>query len=229
MTATPPSVAAAPVHTLPLPPIPEVDGPLLVHVIYPDSMQRLTTRDSNFIFGSVGSGRAALTIDGVPVEVKPNGAFLAFLPVPSDSAPRYALVATRGADTARLMRPVRVPAQRVQFTLGGPLIADSASVTPRGSLARRDDELVHVSVRVTTSALPWLKLTNGDKQTLYAEPAPSGLRDTVAQIGYGIVASADVPARLLRAKTEIIVQQGSAQARFPLAIVEPVQLSPPQF
>ncbi len=226
--STPPVTAVVP-KTPTLPPIPDVDGPLLIHVQYPDSLQRLTTRDSNFIFGSVGSGRAALTINGVSVDVRANGAFLAFLPVPPDSAPRYELVATRAADTARLVRPVRLPSPRAQFTADGPLIVDSGSIAPRGLLARRDDELVHVSVRTPATAMTYLKLANGDRQTLFAEPQPSDVHDTLAQIGYGVVHSADIPARLLRAKTEIIVERGSFTGRFPLSVVEPVPVSPPQF
>ena len=60
-------------------------GPLSVYVEYPDSLQRITARDSNFVFGTVGTGDATLIIDGEFVEVEPNGAFLAWLPVPSAS------------------------------------------------------------------------------------------------------------------------------------------------
>src|SRR5665213_4133514 len=62
-----------------LPPIPAVDGPLNLHVVYPSPNQLLGVRDSNYIFGSTGSGAARLTIDGVDVPVFPNGAFLAWL------------------------------------------------------------------------------------------------------------------------------------------------------
>ena len=67
----------------------------------------IATRDSNFIFGSTGSGRATLTINGAPVTVAPNGAWLAFLPVPPDGV--YRLQATRDGETAALERRVRAP------------------------------------------------------------------------------------------------------------------------
>ncbi len=70
----------------------------------------LTVRDSNFIFGSVGTGDAALRINGVPVPVWPNGAFMGWLPVPPDSAPRYELLASSGKERARLILPIKVPA-----------------------------------------------------------------------------------------------------------------------
>ena len=45
-----------------LPPVPDVRGPLQISVTYPKPDQMLTVRDSNFIFGSVGTGDAALQI-----------------------------------------------------------------------------------------------------------------------------------------------------------------------
>src|SRR3979490_3375621 len=60
----------------PLPPIPEVDGPLNIRVVYPSANQVVTSKDSNFIFGSIGSGRASLTVNGVPAAGCPNGRVL---------------------------------------------------------------------------------------------------------------------------------------------------------
>jgi N-acetylmuramoyl-L-alanine amidase len=92
-----------------LPPVPEVRGPLVINVQYPKPEQMLTVRDSNFIFGSVGTGAAALRINGVAVPVWPDGAFMGWLPVPPDSAPRYEILARSGAESARLVLPIRVP------------------------------------------------------------------------------------------------------------------------
>lgn len=92
-----------------LPPVPEVRGPLHINVEYPKPDQLLTVRDSNFIFGSVGSGDAALRINGVAVPVWPNGAFMGWLAVPPDSAPRYELLAGNATATARLNLPIRLP------------------------------------------------------------------------------------------------------------------------
>ena len=91
-----------------LPPVPLVTGPLAPRVVYPTANAMIQSRDSNFIFGSIGNGNAALTINGQPVHVWPNGAYLAWLPIPSADAPRYDLVATLGADTARMSLPVRL-------------------------------------------------------------------------------------------------------------------------
>jgi N-acetylmuramoyl-L-alanine amidase len=95
-----------------LPPVPTVSGPISLYVEYPDSLQRITARDSNFVFGTIGTGDATLIIDGEFVNVEPNGAFLAWLPVPvatrGDTA-EYHLVARRGAEVDSLVHPIRVP------------------------------------------------------------------------------------------------------------------------
>jgi N-acetylmuramoyl-L-alanine amidase len=49
----------------------------------------------------------SLEINGHPVEVKPNGAYLAWLPVPAGTNPIYRLVARRGTDSASMEHAVR--------------------------------------------------------------------------------------------------------------------------
>src|SRR5437762_2799126 len=92
-----------------LPPVPDVRGPLQITVTYPKPDQMLTVRDSNFIFGNVGTGDAALRINGVAVPVYPNGAFMGWLPVPPDSSPHYEILARNATASARLILPVKVP------------------------------------------------------------------------------------------------------------------------
>lgn len=117
---SPEALAAGAPSSPVIPPVPLVTGALVPRVVYPRANAMISARDSNFIFGSVGNGNAALTINGSPVHVWPNGAYLAFLPLPPADAARYDLVATLGADTARMTLPVRLPAP-------APLAADSAS------------------------------------------------------------------------------------------------------
>src|SRR5688500_14887298 len=90
-----------------LPAIPLVTGPVAINVVYPTANSVVASRDSNFIFGSIGNGNAALFINGQASPVWPNGAFLAFLPVPSREASAYDLVAVLGRDTTRLTHPIR--------------------------------------------------------------------------------------------------------------------------
>lgn len=113
-----------------LPAIDSVDGPLRLTVVYPPDSLAITAADSNFIFGATGSGLARLRVNGTHVPVSPNGAWLAFLPVPSDGV--YRLDATTGSDTVRLERTVvlpRVPA----LASGEAFVPDSDE--PRGAIA----------------------------------------------------------------------------------------------
>jgi N-acetylmuramoyl-L-alanine amidase len=93
-----------------LPAITLVDGPLNIKVVYPRPNQEIQVRDSNFIFGSVGSGKATLSINGYDVPVAPNGAFLGFIPVPRGEKPAYELVASNGAENASATVNIRGPA-----------------------------------------------------------------------------------------------------------------------
>lgn len=78
-----------------LPPIPSVQGPLDITLIYPTVGMIRPGVSKNFIFGSVGTDGAVLTINGDTVPVAPNGAFLAFLPVPRRT---YTLLAEKGEE-----------------------------------------------------------------------------------------------------------------------------------
>src|SRR5215212_6232375 len=95
-----------------LPAVPAVDGPLAIRVVYPRPDQVVTSRDSNFIFGSIGSGRATLRINGQLARVYPNGAFIAFVPNPPSPSPRYELVAERGGESVRSTLSIAYPAPR---------------------------------------------------------------------------------------------------------------------
>jgi N-acetylmuramoyl-L-alanine amidase len=96
-------------------------------------------------------------VNGAPVPVAANGAFLAYLPVPPAGAPRYVLVAARGADTARRTVAVRLRARRV-LAATGRLVVDSGSVAPAGRAVLRADEPVRVSVRAPRNARAWLEV-----------------------------------------------------------------------
>jgi N-acetylmuramoyl-L-alanine amidase len=101
-----------------------VIGPLAIKVIYPTENQLIQSKDSNFIFGSVGNGDAALLINGVSAPVWPNGAFMAWLANPPASSPKYELIAAVGRDTVRYVRPVKIapqpaPAPVATDTMGG--------------------------------------------------------------------------------------------------------------
>jgi N-acetylmuramoyl-L-alanine amidase len=201
----------------PLPPIPLVEGPIALKTAYPQANQTIPVRDSNFIFGTVGNGHATLTINGASVPVAPNGTFLAYLPVPPSSAPRYELVARTATDSNRLVVPVRVPSPRVQLPLDGRLVVDTGSATPRGNtnLLLRDNEPVRVSIRAPSNATAWVM--SGTQ------------RASMALIGTNLFAT-DVTYGDLKSGSTLFVARGADTVRLSLSRPSPVAQRPsPQY
>ena len=206
---SPPTVATfergiTPRQAPPLPAIPLVEGPLAPKTVYPEPNQAIAVRDSNFIFGSVGNGHATLTINGASVPVAPNGTFMAYLPVPPHSDPRYELVARNGADEARTVVPVRVPPPRVDLPLDGRLVVDSSSVSPRGTttnLLLRDNEPIRVSVRAPVNATAWV--------------AVGGKNVPLANLG-GNTFATDITYADLKAGPALFVARGADTVKFTL-------------
>lgn len=156
-----------------LPPVPAAAGPLRIDVVYPDEGAALTVGDSNFVFGNVGRGDARLNINGAAVEVAPNGAFLAFLPVPRDGVynlTAQARVQEGGAIrmmSAGLRRTVRVPVAQEPPAAGGPLAVVAGTVTPAAALTVLEGEPVTVRFRATPGAQARLVFGDGSSQPLY--------------------------------------------------------------
>ena len=161
-----------------LPPVPAARGPLAISVIYPSTSDLVDARDSNFIFGSLGTGDATLFINGRGVPVEPNGTWIAWLPVPADSVIQYDITARTATDSAHLVYTAKrvfrftPPAQGVWL--------DSTSMTPRGSAWWPSDEFLPVSVRAVEGAEVRVLLPNGTIVQLRASPqnedAPWGVR-----------------------------------------------------
>jgi N-acetylmuramoyl-L-alanine amidase len=215
-----------------LPPIPLVEGKLALRVVYPTPEHVIESRDSNFVMGSVGNGHATLTINGTPVPVAPNGAFLAFLPLPPRETSRYDLVATAGADTASLAYVVKLPPPAVHFAPVGPLAYDSASVTPAPTarLALRDDEMVRVSIRAPSNAAVLWRGDAGAGAPLVNGTAPLGARlfgtpgataPSWRAPGDAEQFAVDLPAKMLRARTELLIVRGDDTLHVLLGSVAP--------
>jgi N-acetylmuramoyl-L-alanine amidase len=185
--ATAPPPAAAP-HDVPmtdpgvdppvrndLPPVPARNGALRIDVAYPGEGAALTAADSNFIFGSVGTGGATLTINGARVDVAANGAFLGFLPVPWDGV--YRLRATAGGQTAETERRVRAPAQTTVSASG----IRSETLTPRGVMTAYPGERVTVRFRGAPGGRARIRLPDGSTypmvETQVLERAEGFLQD----------------------------------------------------
>jgi N-acetylmuramoyl-L-alanine amidase len=209
---TPP--APAPVRSPSLPPVPLVEGPLAIRVTFPPADYAITSRDSNFIFGTIGNGRATLTINGYPARVWPNGTYLAFVPNPPPDTALYALVAAAGRDTARLTHPVRVAPAPEPLPTTGPLVVDSASATPQGTLFLREDERVRVSVRAPANAGAFVVW-------------PAG-RQPLTWLGAETFVT-EVPARTFRDSALIVIARDADTVRLPLARLDPVDTAPPRW
>ncbi len=165
---TPVAGAADTIGASHLPPVASVQGPLAIHVVYPAAGDIVDARDSSFIFGSVGSGDAALTINGAPVRVWPNGAWIAWLPFPHDTLMQFDLVARTPRDSARLL----YTAHRTARTATAPgLWLDSTSINPRGQVWMPRGEPIAVSVRAAEGAEVRLRLAGGTVVPLTAMPA----------------------------------------------------------
>lgn len=191
-----PAVAVEP-SSATLPPVPFVDGPVRVQVVYPAAGGVIDARDSTFMFGSVGSGRATLTINGQPVPVWPNGAWLAWVPLPPDSLMRFELVAraSRGdsvavaadsaaadgvaADSSALVLEVSRAAAYVP-PAGRAAWIDTTSFEPRGSAWWPRDEYLPLRVRAAEGATVRLRLRDGTLIPFVARPSreavPWGIR-----------------------------------------------------
>jgi N-acetylmuramoyl-L-alanine amidase len=139
-----------------LPPIPEVEAPLAIRVVHPTPGTPKPRVDSTFVFGSVGTGGAALSINGTPVPVAPNGAFLAYLPVPENGV--YELTAAKGGQQATATAAYRAPAA------APPPAAAAAPAVPEGVFAAP-------RAGVVTGGADTLA-TGSD--AVYARPTPTG-------------------------------------------------------
>ena len=156
-----------------LPPVPPVAGPISMYVEYPDSLQSVAVSDSNFVFGTIGTGDATLIIDGEFVNVEPNGAFLAWLPVPAairgDTA-EYHLVARRGAVVDSLVHPIRVPTDEGPDWEEGQLL-DPGWLGVRAERWALPDESISIELRAFPEAEVEL-VAGSTRITLVPGPRP---------------------------------------------------------
>ena len=195
-----------------LPPIPLVQGTLAPRVQYPPAGHTIQARDSTFVFGSVGHGGASLTVNGAPVPVKPNGAWIAYLPVPPASAPHYELLAIAGPDTVRELHPVAILPPRPDFGVAGPLVLDTASLLPLPGLVLPDGEPVEVSVLAPANAQLWLESAGATPLPLIVVET----RGTAARWGR------EVDAGRLRGGGSLVAVLGADTARLTIPPVLPI-------
>lgn len=141
----------------PWPAVAPVRGPLRITVTYPAAGTAIAAGDSTFLFGTVGDGRASLTVAGRPVTVAPNGAWLAWVPIPRDSVFALALEARLGGDTARADLPLR----RAGWVREEGAWVDRGSMAPTGDVRLPRDEPLPLTVRAAPGARVRLRLADG--------------------------------------------------------------------
>ncbi len=217
-----------------LPPVPDVVGPLAPRVEYPDSLQLIAAVDSNFLHGTLGTGDATLVIDGVLVDVEPNGAFLAWLPVPEaergDTA-WYRLVARRGTEIDTLLHPVlRPPAAPADAWSEGGLL-DPGWLGEKRERWALPDEPITIELRAAPDAE--VVLVAG-RTTLPLDPGPRpDLRSLTLGAGE-LYRTACVPEDCNwgpapdRLRIEVRARRGDETQRetlvLPLRVLDPVRL-----
>jgi len=148
-----------------LPPVPLVQGPLAPRVVYPQWNQMIASRDSNFITGSVGNGRASVTVNGQEVRVWPNGAFLGWIPNPPPTAAHLVVVARLGTDSAVYVHQVRVAGMTPppSDTIKPPAITDTVPtwvVLRDTSLSLSDTDRVVIGRPQPNTTYRWFFMPN---------------------------------------------------------------------
>lgn len=158
--------------------MPAADGPLAIRLVYPSQADRVDVEDSSFVFGSVGDGRAAVTVNGQPARVTRNGAFIAWIRYPAESPARLVIEARRGSERATTVVTVQ-RTERFDPPATGPWI-DPQSLSPRGRVWWPAEEALPLSVRASEGATVSLVLPGGRRILLSPTgspaPVPAGLR-----------------------------------------------------
>jgi N-acetylmuramoyl-L-alanine amidase len=162
-----------------LPPVPRVKGPLALRVVYPPPDAVLQFRDSSFLFGTVGTGEARVTIDGQPARVWPNGAWLAYVALPPDSVMQLHIEARTDSAATSIVYPVRrVVADAGRLTVGMVWL-DSLSLAPTGSIWLGRGEYLTLNARASEGAEVRLRLPDGTVVPLTLQPQPLEVPATV--------------------------------------------------
>lgn len=168
----------------PLPPIPAVRGELAIRVGYPRPGATVAIADSTFLFGTVGDGRATLTVDGRPVAVANNGAWLAWVAVPQDSAPVLRLEARLGARVVRQALPL----VRAGWIPDSGTRVSRASLRPTGRLWLPTGEPLTLQVEAAAGA--GVRLLLADGRVIPFAPSLRSALPPAGQLAFGREAGA---------------------------------------
>ncbi|HYU88823.1 MAG TPA: N-acetylmuramoyl-L-alanine amidase [Gemmatimonadales bacterium] len=211
---------------------------LHIAVVYPAVTDVIQSHDSVFLFGAVRGGSGGplrLGINGQSVPVLPNGAWIAWLPLPDDTVAHFVMAATgAGPDSSRYVYTARI-APQFRPPAGRPVWIDTTSFTPAGTLALPAGEGIPLSVQAAPGAmvrllLPWGSSVPLVPDTLPAE-LPAGVRafviDTAPRrrlptagryVGWLPAAALCADGRTACATLVLTVGADTATARWPLGV-----------
>ncbi len=156
--------------------IPPLDGALRIELPYPQPGTIVPAVDSIAAWGTVGTGRATLEVNGVKVKVEPNGTFAMFVPAPPGTNPALLFVARRGSE--RVTRTI--PLSR----------AGATSITPATPRTEAEGGVRPWSRWVTMRRLPSDTADSATQwRPIYTRSRPGG--EVVLGIAQGIRVHAD--------------------------------------
>jgi len=222
---------------LPSPAAPARDT-LHIAVVYPAVTDVIQSHDSVFLFGAVrGGGRAPvhLGINGQSVPVLPNGAWIAWLPLPDDTVAHFVIAATGGGpDSSHFVYTARI-APQFRPPPGRAVWIDTTSFTPAGTLALPLGDGIPLSVQATPGAtvrllLPWGSSVPLVPDTLAPElpgavrafviDSPPRRREPTAgrYVGWLPAAALCADGRTACATLAVAVGADTATARWPLGV-----------
>jgi N-acetylmuramoyl-L-alanine amidase len=159
-----------------LPAAPRVSDPIGLTVVYPALTDLVRVRDSSFLFGNVANNDVRLTINGTPVRVWPNGAWLAWVPFPSDTLMRFRIEAHLDGDSSILVYPVRRDLRYFPGVIAkGSAWIDSIALSPRGQVWLPAAEYLTLSARAAEGSVVRLHLPSGEIVRLLPQRQPEEL------------------------------------------------------
>jgi len=148
-------------------------APIDLRVVYPAPEDRVRVRDSSFLFGSVSDRQVRLTINGAPVRVWPNGAWLAWLPFPPDTVIQFRIEARSERDSTVLVYPVRRDPRFVPGVVAsGKAWIDTMSLSPRGQAWVGRGEYVALSARAAEGSKVYVRFPDGSAIQLQPQRQP---------------------------------------------------------
>lgn len=210
-------------------------APLHIDVVYPAAGDVVQARDSTFLFGSVGRGDARLLVGGDTVPVLDDGAWIAWVPLPDDTAADVPIVAAVAGDTDRVVAHLRL-APRFHPPPGAAWL-DTTSFAPAGTMLWPAGEGIRLRVRAAPGATVRLLTLSGAvipfvPDTLPDEPAWGIRAFGVDSAAYHLPPRADryvgwLPAMALDRSAVLEVAAGADTVRAPwplqLALLDPAR------